>query len=110
MLCKTDARQIDHIDHDIYNNRRSNLRPASHSDNFGNQRKRQTYAGRQTTSKYKGVHKIRDKNRWIAQVTYKGEVKFRGAFSNEVEAAKAYNREALKVFGEFANLNIIEEE
>lgn len=106
LLCETNAEKIDFADNNIHNLRKSNLRPASYSMNYGNQLKRKTYAGRPTTSKYKGVS-LRKDGSWQAQVTIYGKQQFKGIFKNEEEAAKAYNEAAKEIFGEYANLNVI---
>jgi len=41
----------------------------------------------------------------VAQISIKGKNKHLGYFANEKEAAKAYNKVALKLFGNFAYLN-----
>ena len=46
-------------------------------------------------------------NKWYATITFNSKKKYLGTFDTKVEAAMRYNEEALKLFGEFANLNII---
>lgn len=75
-----------------------NLREATQSNNCMNRKRRS--AG---TSKYKGVCFKRGK--WIAQISVDGKVKHIGSYSEEVEAAKAYDAEAIKHFGDFKLLN-----
>jgi len=87
---------VDHIDRDKLNNNLSNLRMCNKAQNSANTHKRKN-----TLSKYKGV--CRCKTRWQAKVARR----YIGLFKTEEEAAEAYNKEALKEFGEFANINII---
>jgi len=99
---------VDHINCDRLDNRRSNLRECSHNENFHNQSKRQTYAGRPTTSIYKGVHLEKTTGKYVAQINVFGEKIRLGSFDNEEDAGIAYDRAALKYFGEFARINKIE--
>lgn len=92
--------EVDHINHDRLDNRRKNLRVCTLHENRMNQNKR---VG--TFSKYKGVTKFR--NSWIARITFKNKQRHIGAFRTEREAALAYNHQASKCFGEFANLNCL---
>jgi HNH endonuclease len=99
-LLLPDAKLIDHRDGDGLNNRRSNLRPATHQQNSGNVRK----IRRKTTSRYRGVslHKC---GRFLVQIRNGRERISVGLFVSEIDAARAYNRAASKIFGEFAKLN-----
>ena len=91
---------VDHINGDTLDNRRENLRIASGKQNQGNRRKA---AG--TSSRYKGV--CRQPNaRWRAQIKIDGRQTSLGTYNTEIEAAMAYDRKALEVFGEFACLNL----
>lgn len=92
--------QIDHINGDTLDNRRCNLRIATHSQNNQNRRKTK---GR---SKYKGVYFYKPYSNWRAQIQIDGVMKFIGYYPCEESAAKAYNEAALKYFGEFARLNV----
>lgn len=80
-----------------------NLREADQSRNCQNRTKR-----RVATSRFKGVC-VRDQPtgiRYIAQIKIDGKVKHIGSYRDEYDAAKAYDREAIKHFGKFAKLNI----
>lgn len=94
--------EVDHIDGNPLNNCRENLRFCNSAQNKHNQRPK-----RGGMSKYKGVYWQAGK--WVAQTKSGGIGIYLGRFSSEIEAAKAYNAEALRIFGSFANLNIIEE-
>jgi group I intron endonuclease len=58
-----------------------------------------------TTSKYVGVNKRN--NKWRSRIHYKNKEIYLGYFFTEIEAAIAYNKKAVELFGENAKLNII---
>ncbi len=90
---------VDHIDRNSLNNRRSNLRLCTKRQNSFNQR------GQRGTSRYKGVYRHKQLKKWAA-VIEKNEKQMRlGFFRCEEDAAKAYDKIAKKIFGEFAYLN-----
>lgn len=60
------------------------------------------------TSKYRGVGKGTHKHPWRAQVCWKGTRYFIGNFSDEIEAALAYNKAARLIIGDHAVLNEID--
>jgi hypothetical protein len=103
-LEKGDPREVDHINRNSLDNRKSNLRIATRSQNMANRPKdRGEYS-----SKYKGVCKVR--GRWIAYIRVMGKLTYLGTHEIEEEAARAYDRAALKHFGEFAVTNFPREE
>ena len=93
----TGKRHQDHVNGDGLDNTRDNLRDASRSQNGANQN------SRGGSSRFKGVHWA--KPSWIARITVNGRGIHLGSFSDEVEAAKAYDLAAREMFGEFARLN-----
>ena len=94
---------VDHIDGNGLNNRRSSLRICTHRQNMWNSRPR----GK--GSKYKGVCWDKSRKRWIV-VVRRGDLHIHlGRFDDEVEAARAYDRKAFELFGEFAYLNFPDE-
>ena len=93
---------VDHIDGNKNNNRRSNLRICTRSQNLQNQRKHKS-----STSRYKGVAFHIRSNKWDCRITVFGKVIHLGSYATETEAALAYNTAAMRYFGEFACLNII---
>jgi hypothetical protein len=58
------------------------------------------------TSRFKGVCRKREK--WRAQIVKDGKQKSLGTYTTEEAAAHSYDRAALEMFGEFANLNFPE--
>ena len=96
---------IDHINHDTLDNRRANLRACTHAEN---QRNRRSVPN--TTSKYLGVCWYKQTGKWRAQIKSNGKKIGLGYFSNEADAAIAYNDAAKLYHGEFANLNSINQE
>lgn len=87
----------DHIDHDGLNNQRSNLRPATGSQNQGNRR-----PDLRSTSRFKGVSWEPRRRKWRATIC--GRII--GRYADEVDAARAYDAEALVKWGAFAYLNL----
>lgn len=94
---------VDHKNGDTLDNRRSNLRLATHTQNMHNCRKMKN-----TSSQYRGVSFIKDRGLWGSQITNEGKRIFLGRFRDEIDAAKAYDCAARKYFGEFARLNFSE--
>jgi hypothetical protein len=94
--------EVDHINNNRRDNRASNLRWVSRSENSHN-----TSSHKGSTSRYLGVSWVNARNKWQAQIYLNGTNKFLGRFTCEHEAARAYNVAALKYHGPYANLNVI---
>lgn len=62
---------------------------------------------RNGTSKYVGVSWFKRDSKWRAYLKQNGKQFHLGYFASEIEAAKAYDKKALKLFGEFACINFI---
>jgi len=98
------GKMIDHRNHNGLNNRKSNLRIATRSENMQNRRKWKTPC----SSVFKGVVHRNYHNRrklWNGYISVNGRTICLGCFMTELEAAMAYDRAALKYHGEFACLN-----
>jgi HNH endonuclease/AP2 domain len=91
-------KNVDHIDGDGLNNRRSNLRIATVSENDSNRG-----AQINNTTGFKGVTPFHAK--FQARITKDGTYYYLGTFNTALEAARAYNEVAKKYHGEFAYLN-----
>lgn len=92
--------RCDHINGDTLDNRRCNLRLALPKENNRNTTKRMN-----ASSKYKGVIWHKNRNKWQVSIRVDGKLIYLGYFTDEIEAAKAYDRAAKKYFGEFARPN-----
>jgi len=101
------GKNIDHINGDKLDNRRSNLRVCTVSQNQMNAKK--TRIGK-TASAFKGVDWVQRNtiNPWRAKIKMNGKQVHLGCFSNELLAAIAYDKKAKELFGEFARPNFPE--
>lgn len=93
--------ETDHRDHNGLNNRHSNLRFATTSQNQHNRKKDK----RIRTSHFKGVCWHRLANKWCARITVEYQTIYLGLFRSEIEAAHVYDAAAKRYFGDFACLN-----
>jgi len=96
--------EVDHIDHNGLNNQRHNLRNCTRGENQKNKNKR-------TNSEYIGLshfscnYKGRKYNYIKASIMSNRKKIHIGCFKTEEEAARAYDKKAKELHGEFANLN-----
>ena len=74
---------VDHINRDVSDNRRINLRAVTHQQNNRNRA--------QITGKYKGVSWSKHAKKWRSTITVSGKLTHLGYFKEEKEAANAYN-------------------
>lgn len=95
---------VDHRDGNPLNNTRDNLRLCTHSQNSANRRKSPPRTGK-FASRYRGAYKAHNSQYWSAGICYRGQRIYIGSFATEDEAARAYDRKAVELFGEFAVLN-----
>jgi hypothetical protein len=98
------GKDVDHFNGHPSDNRRRNLRICTRSENLRNTHKR-----RGCLSQYKGVSVNSRHSKWIAQISFERENIKLGTFDDEAEAARAFDRAALLLFGEYAWLNFPEE-
>jgi hypothetical protein len=97
---KSNGDIVDHIDRNGLNNVRSNLRYATNSQNCMNTDKRRIGA-----SGYRGV--VKQNGKWGVCVSHDGGRFYFGEYDCRHMAAHVYNKEALRLNGEFANINKI---
>lgn len=99
--CNENKLHIDHINHNGLDNRKTNIRMCTPAQNMKNM------TSDRGTSKYKGVSWRECYHKWVAQIGVDNKKVHIGHYSDEKEAAIAYNEAAKKYFGEFALLNVI---
>lgn len=89
---------VDHIDRNPLNNRKSNLRKASATENARNRS-----VQRNNKSGFTGVYFRQDTNKWSSHIAIeKGISKPLGCFTNKEDAIKARLEAEAKYFGKFA--------
>ena len=94
-----DGIQVDHRDRNGLNNVRSNIRICTQTQNNGNR------ISNKHSSAYKGVSFEKWTKRWESNIEINGKKKRLGRFKSEVEAARAYDEAAKKLFGRFSLTN-----
>ncbi len=95
---------VDHKNRNKLDNTRENLLVCTQMENSQNRSKRNG-----SSSRFLGVNYHKRSRKWTARITFEGERLFLGYFVDEVEAARAYDRKAVELFGDFARLNFPEE-
>jgi len=93
--------QVDHVNGNKFDSRRENHRFANAQKNAFN--RRESRGG--FSSRFKGVTKRKDRSYLEAQIQYNGKLIRLGRSFHEDEAACAYYKAALMLFGEFARVN-----
>jgi hypothetical protein len=98
----TNYKMTDHINCNVCDNRKSNLRPCNHTQNMRNVTKY-----RNNKSGYRGVCWDKYTQKWLAQIKVNDKRIKLGRYIDKQQAALIYNQVAQKYFGEFALLNSI---
>lgn len=88
--------KVDHIDVNCTNDKIENLRSATHSQNLANQ-----LIHKNSLSGFKGVTWSNAANKWRARI----KKLHLGVFDEKIQAAIAYDKKAVELFGEYARLN-----
>lgn len=95
--------ETDHINGNGLDNRKSNLRICTHSENMMNQ-----CVQKRSATGFKGVWFSKQHKKWRACIRNNKVHIHLGLFSTPEDAARAYDDAAKQVFGEFAKTNFIE--
>ncbi len=77
ILGATKGSEVDHVNGDGLDNRRSNIRVCTRSQNMANR-------------KAKGMYWDKGRNRWVVRVYVNRKVVFYGRYKGEAEASEAY--------------------
>lgn len=94
---------VDHINNNKLDNRKENLRICSNGVNI-----QRAVSFKSNTSGYRGVCYVRRLDRWFASIKKDGIQYSLRYHKTKEDAAKAYNKKALELFGEYAWVNTIQ--
>lgn len=94
------GQEVDHINRNGLDNRRSNLRICSKSENNANRGFYDPKSG------FRGVYV--QGRRFVARISINGVRVHLGIYADEISAAKAYDEAAKRQYGQFATLNFPE--
>lgn len=95
------GKEVDHINGDGLDCRRSNMRLCTPRQNRQNMRK----TNMPKTSTFMGVSWDKSRSKWRAVIKDKRKYIYIGRYDDEMEAAQSYDAAALSLFGEFARVN-----
>lgn len=94
--------QVDHINGNTFDNRKSNLRVCTARQNSRNMKKHvDNHSG------FKGVYfrPKQPKKPWAVYIKTEISTKYLGSYPTKEQAAEAYNKAAIELYGEYAKLN-----
>jgi hypothetical protein len=99
IMSAPDGLEVDHINGNTLDNRKSNLRICQHKENMRNVKLRRT-----NRSGYKGVSFDVRRNKWKARITLNSRENFLGYFETPQGAYGAYCKAVKKYHGEFGRV------
>lgn len=88
---------VDHANGNTLDNRRENLRLATHKQNMSNRKMH-----RNNVSGYKGIYWEASRGKYRATIRFSGKNVFIGRYNTPQEAHAAYCEKAKELYGEFA--------
>lgn len=94
---------VDHINGNLLQNTRDNLRLATRAQNLANRGKTIV-----SQSGFKGVYRQLNRDKWLVQIKADGVVHHVGMFLDKEDGARAYDQAARIFHGPFAHLNFPE--
>lgn len=99
VMCIADPKvQVDHINGNRLDNRKSNLRLCSNQENSMNK-----YKNSNNSSGYKGVYFDRDRGKWRGAIQYDGKsIKSPKRYNTPEEAYRWYVEKSNELFGEYS--------
>lgn len=92
--------EVDHVNGNTLDNRRKNLRIATHTENSKNR-----MVNKNSSSQLKGIWWYEKLKRWQVYIKTDRKRKYLGVFKDKILASKAYNDAALKYHGKYAKFN-----
>ena len=95
-----DDMNVDHINHNTFDNRKLNLRIVTTSQNAMNRTR-----GSNNTSGVSGVVWVKNRNKWKAEIKINGETIYLGSFDKFEDAEKRRKEAEDSLFGEYSYNN-----
>ena len=102
LIMGLDGPDVDHINHDVLDNRQSNLPHATSNQNNANRRIRSH------SSQFKGVYWYESRRGWAVGIKVDGKRRHLGLYDCEKDAGIAYDIAAREQWGTFAETNFAE--
>jgi len=99
-----EGKEVDHINGNLLDNRKKNLRVCERCDNVKNRA-----TNKNSSSGFRGVYWDAETCKWCAAISFNKTRRKLGRYETKEQAARAYNNAAKKYHGEFARLNEIKE-
>jgi HNH endonuclease len=98
LLCGIPTSEVDHINRNGLDNRKTNLRFCTPQQNQCNRVRKNKYG-------YRGVCKPEDSSCWAYQIQNKGKKIYKRGFKTAEEAVRVYDKKSMELHGEFGIRN-----